>query len=87
MSVAQGEIILEIGHLRTYFYTRAGVVKAVDGLSSNPRQGETLGIVGESGCGKTMTAHSLLSLAPNSAGRIVGGKVLLKVEDWLENSD
>lgn len=65
MSVTPGDIILEVKDLRTHFFTRTTVVKAVDGVSFNLRQGETLGIVGESGCGKTMTALSLLRLVPN----------------------
>jgi oligopeptide/dipeptide ABC transporter ATP-binding protein len=87
MSAAKGEVILEVKDLRTYFYTRTGVVKAVDGVSFDLRQGETLGIVGESGCGKTMTALSLLRLVPKPAGRIVGGQILLRGEDLLGKND
>jgi len=87
MAIAQGEVILEVNDLRTYFYTRTSVVKAVDGISFNLRQGETLGIVGESGCGKTMTALSLLQLVPKPAGRIVGGEILLHGEDLVQKSE
>ncbi len=87
MAVAQGEVILEVNDLRTYIYTRTSVVKAVDGISFDLRQGETLGIVGESGCGKTMTALSLLQLIPKPAGRIVGGEILLHGEDLVQKSE
>ena len=60
MSLADSSMVLEVEDLRTYIYTRTSIVKAVDGISFNLRKGETLGIVGESGCGKTMTALSLL---------------------------
>ena len=58
MSLSNSSIVLEVEDLRTYIYTRTSIVKAVDGISFNLRKGETLGIVGESGCGKTMTALS-----------------------------
>ena len=87
MSVTTGDVILEVNDLRTYFFTRTAEVKAVDGVSFNLRQGETLGIVGESGCGKTVTALSLLRLVPKPAGRIVGGEILLNGEDLLQKSD
>ena len=82
-----GDVILEVEDLHTYFFTRLGVVKAVDGVSFSLRQGETLGIVGESGCGKTMTALSLLRLLPRPAGRIVEGEVLLNGEDLVQKSE
>jgi oligopeptide/dipeptide ABC transporter ATP-binding protein len=78
--------ILEVQDLRTHFYTSTGVVKAVDGVSFSLRAGETLGIVGESGCGKSMTALSIMGLVPKPAGRIVGGKVLLNGEDLLQKT-
>ena len=87
MSVVNGDVILEVNDLRTYFFTRTAEVKAVDGVSFKLRQGETLGIVGESGCGKTITALSLLRLVPKPAGRIVGGEILLNGEDLLHKSD
>jgi len=82
-----GDVILEVEDLRTYVFTRWGVVKAVDGVSFNLRQGEALGIVGESGCGKTMTALSLLRLVPRPAARIVSGKIILEGENILEKSE
>jgi len=81
-----GDVILEVEDLHTYIFTRWGVVKAVDGVSFSLRQGEALGIVGESGCGKTMTALSLLRLVPRPAARIVKGKILLEGDNLLEKS-
>ena len=78
--------ILEVQDLQTYFFTRTGVVKAVDGVSFSLEPGETLGIVGESGSGKSMTALSIMGLVPKPAGRIVGGKVLLNGEDLLKKT-
>ena len=73
--------------LRTYFFTRRGVVKAVDGVSFSVAPGETLGIVGESGSGKTMTSLSLLRLVPQPGGKIVGGKILFDGVDLLQLSE
>ena len=84
---AQTDVVLEVNDLQTHFYTRLGIVKAVDGVSFKVREGETLGIVGESGCGKTVTARSLLRLVPKPAGRIVNGQILLKGEDLLQKSE
>ena len=78
------DIVLEVEDLRTYFQTRWGTVKAVDGVSFNLRRGETLGIVGESGCGKSVTALSLMRLVPSPPGRIMGGKVVLDGQDILQ---
>jgi oligopeptide/dipeptide ABC transporter ATP-binding protein len=69
--------ILEVRDLQTHFFTRAGIVRAVDGVSFSISPGETLGIVGESGCGKSVTVMSLMRLIPTPPGRIVGGEVLL----------
>ena len=79
--------ILDVQDLQTYFFTRSGVVKAVDGVSFSLMPGETLGIVGESGCGKSMTALSIMGLVPQPAGRIVGGRVLFKGEDLVQKSN
>lgn len=87
MADDQEDILLEVKDLRTYFYTSSNVVKAVDGISFTLRRGETLGIVGESGCGKTVTALSLLRLEPKPAGRIVSGQILLKGEDLVQKSE
>ena len=67
--------LLNVRDLTTKFFTRAGVVSAVDGVSFDVRVGETLGIVGESGCGKSVTALSLMRLVPNPPGRITGGSI------------
>jgi oligopeptide/dipeptide ABC transporter ATP-binding protein len=67
--------ILEIDNLQTHFFTAAGVVRAVDGVSYGVRSGETLGVVGESGCGKSVTALSILRLVADPPGRIVGGTI------------
>jgi len=79
--------ILEVQDLKTYFYTSRGVVKAVDGVSFGLKKGETLGLVGESGCGKSITCFSIIRLVPRPAGRIVGGRVLLEGEDLLAKSE
>ena len=78
--------LLEVKDLRTYFFTRWGVTKAVDGVSFSLDKGETLGLVGESGCGKTMTGLSIMRLVPQPTGRILGGQVLFKGEDLLKKS-
>ena len=79
--------ILEVQDLKTYFYTGRGVVKAVDGVSFALKKGETLGLVVESGCGKSITCLSVIRLVPRPAGRIVGGRVLLEGEDLLTKSE
>jgi peptide/nickel transport system ATP-binding protein len=77
------DALLEVRDLRTYIYTRRGVVKAVDGASFALRRGETLGIVGESGSGKSMTCLSILRLVPEPGGRIVGGEIVFDGEDLV----
>jgi len=72
--MSNNDVILQVNDLHTYFFNRRGVTKAVDGITFTLRQGETLGIVGESGCGKTMTALSLLGLVPKPAARIATAK-------------
>jgi peptide/nickel transport system ATP-binding protein len=76
-----GAPLLEVHGLRTSFFTRRGVVKAVDGVEFSLWPGETLAIVGESGCGKSVTALSLMRLVPDPPGRIVGGSVKLAGTD------
>lgn len=78
------KIILQVEDLRTSFFTRRGEVKAVDGVSFYVCEGETFGIVGESGCGKSVTGLSILRLLPEPAGRIVGGKIILNGTNLLE---
>ena len=75
--------VLEVQNLHTHFFLRRGVVKAVDGVSFSLRRGEVLGLVGESGCGKSLTALSILRLLPQEAARTVEGRVLLDGEDLL----
>ena len=78
--------LLVVEDLRTHFYTRRGVTKAVDGVSFTLDAGETLALVGESGSGKSVTCLSLVRLVPEPAGRIVGGRVLLNGEDLMQKS-
>src|ERR1051325_744533 len=77
------ENVIEVENLRTYLFTRGGVVRAVDDVSFVVRAAETLAIVGESGCGKTMTALSLLRLVPSPPGRIVAGSNKLDTKDLV----
>ena len=77
---------LEIKGLKTHFFTQDGIVKAVDGVSFEIRYGQTLGVVGESGCGKSITAMSAMRLIERP-GRIVGGEILLDGRDLLKLSD
>ncbi len=79
--------LLEVKDLKTYFYTRRGIVKAVDGVSFSLKEGETIGLVGESGCGKTITSLSILQLIPKPAGRIVGGQIMFDGEDLLKKTE
>ena len=76
--------ILEIDNLQTHFFTAAGVVQAVDGVSYSVKSGETLGVVGESGCGKSVTALSVLRLVANPPGRIVGGAIRFEGTNLLD---
>lgn len=87
MATTNRDIILEVKDLRTYIFTRTATIKAVDGVSFCLRQGETLGLVGESGCGKTMTALSLLRLIPRAGGRIVSGEMWLNGADLVRKTD
>jgi peptide/nickel transport system ATP-binding protein len=75
--------LLTIKGLKTYFFTRWGLIKAVDGVDLSVREGETLGLVGESGCGKSITALSILRLVPRPRGRIVGGEIVFQGRDLL----
>jgi oligopeptide/dipeptide ABC transporter ATP-binding protein len=79
--------ILEIDNLQTHFFTSAGVVRAVDGVSYGVRSGETLGVVGESGCGKSVTALSILRLVADPPGRIVGGTICFAGTNLLDLSE
>ena len=77
--------LLDVRDLRTYFHTRDGVVKAVDGVSISVHKGEVLGLVGESGCGKSVTSMSIMGLIPEP-GKIEGGEVLFDGRDLLDLS-
>jgi oligopeptide/dipeptide ABC transporter ATP-binding protein len=77
------KVVLQVENLHTSFFTRMGEFKAVDGVSFYVREGETFGIVGESGCGKSVTATSLMRLLPEPAGQIIAGKVILDGVDLL----
>jgi oligopeptide/dipeptide ABC transporter ATP-binding protein len=77
------EVLLDVRGLRTQFHTKAGVVRAVDGVSWNVRKGETVALVGESGCGKSVSALSVMRLVSAPAGRIVEGEILFKGRDLL----
>ena len=79
--------ILQIRDLATYFYTDRGVLKAVDGISYDLEEGETLGIVGESGCGKSVSALSIMRLVADPPGKIVGGEMIFEGSDLLRASD
>jgi len=80
-------ILLDVRNLQTHFSTRGGVVRAVDGVSWDVQEGETVALVGESGCGKSVTALSIMRLVAPPAGRIIGGQVLFKGRDLLALSE
>ena len=79
--------LLEVKNLKTYFYTDDGVATAVDDVSYDVDKGETLGLVGESGCGKSVSALSIMRLIPDPPGKIVGGEILFKGRDLLKISE
>ncbi|MFX0182466.1 MAG: ABC transporter ATP-binding protein [Candidatus Hodarchaeota archaeon] len=85
--MANSEVLLEVKNLKTQFFTEDGVVKAVDNVSFKIYPGEVLGLVGESGCGKTVSSLSVLRLIPDPPGKIVEGEVLFNDENLLEKSD
>ncbi len=78
--------LLQVEDLRTYFFNRRGITKAVDGVSFSIMEGETLGLVGESGCGKSITSLSILRMVPEPSGSIVGGRIIFEGEDLLKKS-
>src|SRR6266487_1599935 len=80
------ENLLEVNNLKTYFFTRSGVVKAVDDVSFTIKQSQTLGVVGESGCGKSVTALSVMRLIASPPGKIVGGEINYNGENILEKN-
>ena len=75
--------LLEVRNLETVFHTNYGVVRAVDGVDLHIDEGETVGLVGESGCGKSVAALSIVRLVPDPPGRIVGGQVIFEGTDLL----
>ena len=78
------EELLRVENLKTYFFTHEGTIKAVDGASFTINKGETLGLVGESGCGKSVTALSIMRLVQSPPGKIVGGKIYFEGTNLLE---
>ena len=87
MGTTSDETVLEVKNLQTVFFTNSGLFRAVDDLSLTVRRGETLAIVGESGCGKSVSALSIMRLVPDPPGRIVGGAVRLEGTDLLSLDD
>jgi peptide/nickel transport system ATP-binding protein/oligopeptide transport system ATP-binding protein len=83
----QNKNLLEINNLRTYFYVRGLVAKAVDDVSLQIKSGETLGLVGESGCGKSVTAHSIIRLIPDPPGKIESGQIFFDGKNLLRFSE
>jgi peptide/nickel transport system ATP-binding protein/oligopeptide transport system ATP-binding protein len=79
--------LLEIRDLKTYFFTFEGVVKALNGVSFSMKRGETLGLVGESGCGKSVTALSIMRLIPAPPGKIVSGEIIFEGKNLINNTE
>ena len=79
--------LLKVENLKTYFFTHEGTVKAVDGISFSINRGETLGLVGESGCGKSVTALSIMRLIPHPPGRIVSGEIYSEGKNLLKYNE
>ena len=86
-SADSASTILEVKNLSTQFRTRAGLVKAVDDVSFSVKEREVLAIVGESGCGKSVSALSVMGLIPTPPGEIVGGEIIFDGRDLLKASD
>jgi oligopeptide/dipeptide ABC transporter ATP-binding protein len=86
MPAGKKEFILEVKNLKTYFYTDAGVVKAVDGVDFKIGHGEVLGLVGESGCGKSVTSFSIMRLV-GPPGKIIGGEIIFEGQDLVKLSE
>ena len=81
------DILLELDNLRTYFFTDQGVVRSVDGVSYTIRKGQTVGVVGESGCGKSVTSLAIMGLIPQPPGRVVSGRILFDGKDLTKFSE
>ena len=82
-----GDTLLEIRNLKTFFDVRGAVLKAVDDVDISIEAGQTLGLVGESGCGKSVTAASIMGLIPSPPGRIAGGQILFEGVNLLDLPD
>ncbi len=80
------KVLLSIRNLKTHFYTEGGVVEALDGVNLDIMYGETMGLVGETGCGKSVTALSVMRLIPSPPGKIVAGEILFEGENLLDKS-
>ena len=85
--VMKNKNLLEIKDLQTYFYVRGYTAKALDKVSLTIKSGQTLGLVGESGCGKSVTAHSIMRLIPDPPGRIESGEIFFDNQDLLKVSE
>ncbi|TGU44562.1 ABC transporter ATP-binding protein, partial [bacterium M00.F.Ca.ET.152.01.1.1] len=84
---AEDDVLLDVRDLETHFYGEESVTRALGGISFQVKKGETLGVVGESGCGKSVTALSILRLLPKLSARTVGGEVRFHGRDLLDLSD
>jgi peptide/nickel transport system ATP-binding protein len=80
------DVLLELDNLQTYFFTDIGTARSVDGVTYSIRRGKTLGVVGESGCGKSVTALSIMGLIPQPPGKIVGGAIRFNGRDLTKLS-
>ena len=87
MAQNNGKLLLEVNNLQTFFTTMEGTSRAVDKVSFHVQEGETVGLVGESGCGKSVTSLSILRLIPNPPGKIIGGEMLFEGKDLLKLSE
>ena len=80
------DALLQLNDLQTHFFTEEGIVRAVNGVTYDLLPGETLGLVGESGCGKSVSALSILRLIPNPPGKIVGGEIVFEERTCLRST-
>ena len=80
-------LLLDVQHLKTYYYVPEGIIKAIDGVDLKVSEKEVVGIVGESGCGKSSLALSIMRMVSGPTGRIVDGKILYRGKDLLELSE
>lgn len=87
MMLKQTDAVLSVKGLKTYFFTDGNTIKAVDGVDFEVKPGETLGIVGESGCGKSITSLSIMRLVPNPPGKIVDGEMIFNGENLLAKTE